>query len=344
MKLVDSKKFKQTLIKVLLDKGININIINPLVNSLIETSLKGVDSHGINLFPYYYQEISLNRVNVNPKLKFTQNSNAVATLDATNTLGHYVGEKSIKKAIQIAKKNGVGIVSVKNSTHFGAAGYFTNLAAKKGMIGLSFTNTEALINAFNSTERFFGTNPFCFSAPIEGEDPYCLDMATSVIPWNKVKNHQRQNQPLEQGWAYDNKGLPTVDPHKAFSLTNIGGYKGFGLSMVIEILCSGLTLGPLSKDILPLYDSKIDSERQISHFFMAINISDFVDSDLFNLYMKNMVTRIRQLPSSSSEKVMVAGDKEKSKLEQRTTKGIPIDDVKFNEFISISPLFKSTLL
>lgn len=344
MNLVDSKKFKQTLIKVLLDKGVNIDIINPLVNSLIETSLKGVDSHGINLFPHYYQEISLNRLNINPNLKFIQNSNAIATLDATNTLGHYVGEKAIKKAMKIAKKNGVGIVSVKNSTHFGAAGYFTNLAAKKGMIGLSFTNTEALINAFNSTERFFGTNPFCFSAPIEGEDPYCLDMATSVVPWNKVKNYQRQNQSLEQGWAYDNKGLPTVDPHQAFSLTNIGGYKGFGLSMVIEILCSGLTLGPLSKDILPLYDTKINSERQISHFFMAINISDFVDSYLFNLYMKNMITRIRQLPPSLNEKVIVAGDKEKSKFKQRIVKGIPIDDVKFDEFISISSLFKSTLL
>ncbi len=344
MNLVDPKKFKQTLVKVLSDKGVNINVINSLVNSLIETSLKGVDSHGINLFPHYYQEISLNRLNINPNLKFTQNSNAVATLDAVNTLGHYAGEKAIEKAIQTAKKNGVGIVSVKNSTHFGAAGYFTNLAAKKGMIGISFTNTEALINAFNSTEKFFGTNPFCFSAPIEGEDPYCLDMATSIIPWNKVKNYRRQNQPLEQGWAYDNKGLSTTDPHQAFSLANIGGYKGFGLSMVIEILCSGLTLGPLSKDIFPLYDDKIDSERQISHFFMAVNISDFVNSKLFNSYMKDMVTRIRQLPPSSNEKVMVAGDKEKTKLKQRIVKGIPIDDIKFNEFISISPLFKSTLL
>jgi LDH2 family malate/lactate/ureidoglycolate dehydrogenase len=265
-------------------------------------------------------------------------------IDADNTLGHYAGELAVDHAVNIAKTQGISAVSVKHSTHFGAAAYFTNKIAQSDMLGFAFTNTEALVNAFNSKEAFFGTNPFCFSAPMLEEDPFCLDMATSTVPWNKVKNYRRQNIQLDEGWAYDENGILTTDPQAAKSLTAIGGYKGYGLGMVIEILCSGLTQGPISKDIAPLYDISISDKRDISHFFMAIDVSKFLESTLFKSYMNSMINRLRSLPKSSEDSVYVAGDKEKIQYSERSVYGIPMDEVKFKEFLEISNDYKQAVI
>lgn len=344
MLLVDAEKFQGVMHDCMLDEGINSDVANTVTTSLTKTSLKGVDSHGIGLFPHYYVELSAGRINKNPQFEFDQKSASAASLDAKNTFGHFAGERAMLKATTMAKDTGVGIVSVKNSTHFGAAWYFTDIAASHGMIGLALTNTEALVNAYNSKEAYFGTNPFCFSAPIKNEEPFCLDMATSTVPWNKIKNYRRQNIPLDLGWAYDINGNTTVNPHDAISLSAVGGYKGFGLGMVVEILCSGLAAGPISKDIAPLYDLSIKEDRKISHFFMALDISKFVSLDWFKVYMLNMATQIRTLPKSGQDDVVIAGDKEKETSKIRQATGIPIDDSKFNEFLQISKKFEETVV
>jgi LDH2 family malate/lactate/ureidoglycolate dehydrogenase len=344
MKLVNHIKFSSVMLDVLIKKGMPSHIAKPITTSLIETSLKGIDSHGINLFIHYFNEVASNRLNINPSLQFDQTSNSTALLDAQNTFGHYSGQQSMIKAIDLATENGVGIVSVSNSTHFGAAWFFTDIAARNGMIGIALTNTEPLVNAYNSKESFFGTNPFCFSAPMSNEHPFCLDMATSTVPWNKIKNYRQENMELDPKWAYDVNGGSTTDPHKANSLSSIGEYKGFGLGMVIEILCSGLSSGPLSKDISPLYDMSITQDRKISHFFLALDISKFTPVDRFEKYLWGMSAQIRSLPKSGIDDVMVAGDKEKKTAKTRTQGGIPINENKFKEFLKISKSFETTII
>lgn len=235
--------FHKLMEKVLVERGLDHKVANSMVSSLIQTSLRGVDSHGINLFPHYYQELILNKVSKDTDIDINQTSDTTCVIDANNVFGHYAGDQAIKKIIEMCSHSGVAAVSVKNSNHFGAAAYFTNQIANMGYFGFAFSNSEAYVNAHNTKELFLGTNPFCFSAPMKDEEPFCLDMATSTIPWNKVKNHRRWNKPLSSGWALDENGNETNDPHAAKSLTPIGSYKGFGLAMVIEILCSGLTLG-----------------------------------------------------------------------------------------------------
>ena len=338
------KTLKKLLLEALIDINVPNNVSIPLVDSLIETSLRGVDSHGINLFPVYYKFLNRGRINKNPQLKITQTGLSTTTIDADNGFGYYAGSKAMDRAIDMASETGVGVVTVKNSNHFGAASYFTHKAANKGMIGFAFTNTEPLVNAFNSTEAFLGTNPFCFSAPMDKEEPFCLDMATSTVAWNKIKNYQRENQTLSQGWALDNKGNETLNPHDAHSLTAIGGYKGFGLGMMIEILCSGLTDSTLGVDIHSMHDIENPNERKISHFFLVIDIEKFINLDIFKKYMSTLSTRVRNLPSSKEEKVLMAGDKEKENFKQRVIKGIPVDEIKFQEFLDISPKFKQSIL
>jgi ureidoglycolate dehydrogenase (NAD+) len=344
MKFIEPSKAYNFLNEVLHDKGVSSDIAHTLSDSLIQTSLRGVDSHGINLFPHYYTEIDLGLVNISPNITIDRKASSIAVLNAENTLGHYAGKLAIESAISMAKQTGIGIVSVKNSNHFGAAWYFTNMVTNQGMLGFAFTNTEALANAFNSKNIFFGTNPFCFSAPMKNENPFCLDMATTTIPWNKVKNYKRQNKQLQEGWAFNQEGIITTNPYEATSLTNIGGYKGFGLSMVIEILCSGLTAGPMSCEIAPLHDISIKHDRKISHFFMALDISKFVSIDWFQNYITNMAVQIRNLPKSGDENVMIAGDKEKKEHTIRSIQGIPMDEKKFNEFLNISQNFYNTII
>jgi len=335
---------KKTLVEILLDINVPNNISKPLIDSLIETSLRGVDSHGINLFPTYYKFLNKGRINKNPKLQINQTGLSTAIIDADNGFGYYAGSRAMDKAIDMASETGVGVVTVKNSNHFGAASYFTHKAANKGMVGFAFTNTEPLVNAFNSTEAFLGTNPFCFSAPMDKEEPFCLDMATSTVAWNKIKNYQRKNQPLSPGWAIDNKGNETLNPYDAHSLTSIGGYKGFGLGMVIEILCSGLTNSVLGVDIHSMHDIDNPNKRKISHFFLVIDIEKFINIDTFKNYMSILSSRVRNLPSSNKEKVLMAGDKEKKCFNHRLIKGIPVDQAKFEEFLNISSKFKQSII
>ena len=345
MILLDPIRFYTILMNVMHKKGVSNDISEIVADSLISTSLRGVDSHGLNLYPHYDDELRLNRINISPNIEINQTGPSVSILNADNTFGHYAGNLAVKTAIELATNTGVGIVSVKNSTHFGAANYFTDKIAQKNMIGFAFTNTEPLVNAFGSTDTFLGTNPFCFSAPTLNTDYFCLDMATSTVAWNKIKNHKRQNLKLESGWALDKDGIETKNPHKASSLTSIGGYKGFGLGLVIEILCSGLTLGPISKDILPLYDLNIKDNRNISHFFMAIDISKFISIELFKIYMSNLSMRIRSLnPKNNSIKVLIPGDKEKQEYIIRKKNGIPMDSFKFNEFLNISEDFNNAVI
>lgn len=344
MVLVDSKKFKEVMHRCMLSVGVEGVVARTVSDSLILTSLRGVDSHGIHLFPHYYLELTLDRLNKGSNIQIKQSSPSISILNAKNTFGHFAGERAMLEATRMAQHTGIGVVSVKGSTHFGAAWYFTDIAARRGMIGVALTNTEALVNAYGSKEAFFGTNPIAFSAPMRDEDPYCLDMATSTIPWNKVKNHRRQSKPLELEWAYDSNGQPTTDPHQAASLSSVGGYKGFGLGMLVEILCSGLTTGPMSKQIAPLYDLSIADSRNVSHFFMALDLSKFVSIDWFKGYLSDMATQIRNLPKAGVSDVMVAGDIEKATHRLRSSEGIPLTETMLDEFLNISKDFEQTII
>jgi LDH2 family malate/lactate/ureidoglycolate dehydrogenase len=152
-------------------------------------------------------------------------------------------------------------------------------------------------------------------------------------------NRRRSGESLPNGWASDEQGQPTSDPALARMLEPSGGYKGYGLGMMVEILCAMLADGPLDKDILPMYGSPLDATRNISHFFMAINVGDFVDLERFRQRMRQLASRIRSLEPQTTMPVMISGDPEKRAFELRSRDGIPVDDQKYAEFIGISASF-----
>jgi len=335
-KIIDYKQCEIFFTQVFKKIGVPVSIYRPVIDGLIETSLRGVDSHGIRLMPHYVKGCLNGRINIKPKFKFKKTSFSTAIMDADHSLGIAAGRAGMEKAIKMAKKSGIAAVAVKNSSHFGAAAIYSLMAANSNMIGLSFTNVEALVLPYGSKKPFVGTNPICFAAPIDGEDPFCLDMATPIITLNKLMMYKTQNKELEDNWAADEEGVITKNSAKAKFLLPIGGYKGYGLGLMIEILCGLLTGMNFGPHITPMYPLTKD-KRKLGQFFIAINISKFENIKIFKKRMKELVNELRSLPISKGfEKVKVAGDPEKEFYKIRLKTGIPILKQEFLNFIEIA--------
>lgn len=344
MNCFDGRVLPELLKDQLRCRGVSEESAHHVAESLVETSLRGVDSHGINLFPYYVAAVEGGRINPMPALRIVKRRPASAVLDADHGFGHHAGSAAMQVAMEMAEASGVGVVAVRRSTHFGAAAYFAHQASRRGYIAFAFTNADALVKAYGGLESFFGTNPICFTVPIAGEEPLCLDMATSRVSWNKIMDHRRRGQRIPEGWACNGRAEPTTDSAQARMLEPIGDYKGFGLGMMVEILCSVLVDGPLGKDLLPMYGTPLSQRRHIGHFFMAVGLRDFADPGAFERRMRILVDRVRALEPQGPGPVMVPGDPEKKAFAARTQSGIPVDEEKLAEFLNVSADFAKAVM
>ncbi|OGA54328.1 MAG: hypothetical protein A3G25_09970 [Betaproteobacteria bacterium RIFCSPLOWO2_12_FULL_63_13] len=342
----DAAKLSELMANELARQNVTSDSARHVVASLIQTSLRGVDSHGINLFPHYCRGVVAGRVNPRPNIHVSRGGASTAMVDADHAFGHHAGAVAMEEAMALARQSGMGAASVRNSTHFAAAAYFGLMAAERDFLGFAFTNADALVKAFGAKEAFFGTNPICFTAPLHDEGPYCLDMATSLVSWNRINNFRREKRNIPEHWGFDADGHSVTDPGKATSLNPAGGYKGYGLGMMVEVLCAILAGGPIGKDIPPMYTLPLGSnKRRVSHFFAALDISRFVEPAVFRKNLQAVVDRVRSMPPlSDGGAVMVAGDPEKISLARRTNEGIPIHDAQYSEFLELNREFQGALL
>lgn len=300
------------------DIDVNKLVAENIATSLAQTSLRGIDSHGINLLHHYINAFEGGRLNKNPDFKLSNLNFSTATLDADHSCGIHAGVEAMTYACRLAEVHGLGAVSVKNSSHFAAASIYSLIAANRNMIGLSFTNADSLMKNSGSDKIYFGTNPICVAAPVEGEEPFCLDMATSKYNWNKLKNREKNGEYLPDDVAVGEFGEIVHDPKEAIGLLPIGDYKGFGLAMVVDILCALLSGMKTSNELSPMYDSPLGEKRDMGHFFVAIDISAFTDLAKFKSRLFDMFTDIRDSGS------LVPGDPEKMRKKIRQDTGIPL--------------------
>jgi LDH2 family malate/lactate/ureidoglycolate dehydrogenase len=306
---------------------------------MMHASLIGVDSHGVRLTEHYCRMLAGGRLNCNPKLQVRRTASASAMINADDGLGHYAAFHAVDTAIDIAREAGIGAVGIEHSSHLGAAGAYAVAGAEQGFITFATTNTDAMVSLHGGAERFHGTNPLAFAAPVANGRPWLLDMATSSIPMNRVLLHRSLGTPLPEGVAADGQGQVTADPNEAEMLLPLGGqeygYKGAGLAGVATLFSALLTGTTLDPNFIPMYGTdNISEPRNMGHFIMVIDPDKFVGAPLFAAAIEGYLGLLRGAKAREDGQVMAPGDREWAEFERRSQSGVPIDPdtAKFLQF------------
>jgi ureidoglycolate dehydrogenase (NAD+) len=332
MRTIRGVAAKELIKGALLRENAEERVAEYVAQGLVFTSLRGTDSHGIRLIHHYLAGVRSGRINVRPSYSVEKRMPTVAVLDADHTFGHASGMEAARLAVEMADEYGSGNVAVKNSTHFGAAAYFAIDIAEHDMIGTSYTHSDSLIIPTHGKRSFLGNNPVCFTAPVKGEGPFCLDMATSIITFNAVRQLRERGEKAPENVGTDQNGIPTTNANEITMLLPVGSYKGYGLSLMVEVLCSMLTGMPYGPHISKMFEH-LENKRYLGHFVSAMNISAFIDVDIFKERMAAMIAELRKEPPfDSAQAVMVAGDPEKNRFSIRNIEGIPLTENEFKEF------------
>ncbi len=343
--------------------GVPENDAEVIADVLLEADKLGIDSHGINrLKPIYLDRIKAGIVNPVTKVDILRESPTTALLDANNGMGHVVSKQAMQMAIDKAKKFGMGMVAVRNSSHYGIAGYYGLMAAREGMIGLTGTNARPSIAPTFGVENMLGTNPLTFVIPTDEEFPFFLDCATSVSQRGKFEYYAKVGKDLPKGWCIDREGNSKTNSVEVLDdlvkgkaalapLGGIGeetaGYKGYGYATVVEILSSALQCGGYMKALTGLDENgNIDENGnkkpyRLGHFFIAINVETFQDLDVFK---KNAGNLLRDLRNSQKmpghDRIYTAGEKEYENFLNRRVNGVPIPDSLWEEMIGVTKDYK----
>lgn len=308
-----------------LNVGVVENVAEDTSYALWLTSLRGVDSHGVRLLPHYIASIEGGRVNPNPIFSFQQTSASTGRLDADHTLGHAAGMEAMRHAIQLANEAGVGFVSVRNSSHCGAMATYALEVCAQDMIGLAYTHATARLKTPNAPRPFLGTNPICFAAPMANEEPFCFDAAPTAFSFNKVKQYGEIGRSLPPDVAADRNGNVTLDPSLADQLLPIGDYKGYGLSLMVEILCGLLAGMPVGRDVSNMFGAPLSQKRYLGQFYGAMRIDVFEDVGRFKSRLQELVNKLRsEVRQDANIPIQVAGDPEKAAQREREKDGIPL--------------------
>jgi LDH2 family malate/lactate/ureidoglycolate dehydrogenase len=309
---------------------------------LIKSDLRGIDSHGVARLTGYVRLWEKGRINANPDIKIVHETPSTATVDGDSGLGLVVAPFAMKVAIEKAEKCGSGWVSVRNSNHFGIAGYHTMMAVEKDMIGFAMTNASPLVAPTFANERLLGTNPMCYAFPAGKYPPVIVDMATSAAANGKLEIAQRMNKAVPDGWIQDANGNPSIDPHelkKGGALLPLGSdkdhgsHKGFGLSATVDILSavlSGANYGPWVPPFVAFMEpSSNPVGKGIGHFLGAMRVDGFRPVDEFKAHLDNWIERFSNAKTiHADQKVIIPGQPEIEAEKERKLNGIPlIDDV-----------------
>ena len=321
--------------------GMPQDLVETTAKVMVETDLMGVDSHGISMLMQYDRKFREGRLKLDARPQIENETVVAARIDAGANLGHPVSVFATNLAVDKAKQCGVGVASVRNSHHFGAAGYYARLAAERGAIGFVTSSARGItVVPTRAAKPVLGTNPIAFAAPAARNRPFVLDMATSTVAVGKVKVYSFNDKPLPAGWVSDGDGRPVTDAATAFKilmesplggLTPVGGtpelssHKGYGLGVLAHLLggaLSGSAFAPRDKP----NEGPTDPEN-IGHFFMAIDPAAFRPAGDFEADVDDVIDILHGTEAADPDQpVLVAGEPEDAERARRLKDGIPIPD------------------
>jgi LDH2 family malate/lactate/ureidoglycolate dehydrogenase len=335
---------------VFLKMGCSIAHAQLAADVLIKADLRGIDSHGVARLTGYVRLWEKKRINTNPNIRIIHETPSTATIDGDAGLGLVVAPFAMKIAIEKAEKYGTGWVAVKNSNHFGIAGYHALMAVEKDMIGYALTNASPLVAPTFSSERMLGTNPICYAFPAGKFPPVIVDMATSTAANGKLEIAQRQGKNVPEGWIQDKDGKPALHPadlKNGGSLLPLGSdrehgsHKGFGLSATVDILSavlSGASYGPWAPPFVSFMDPLPNQPGEgLGHFLGAMRVDGFRPIEDFKSNMDNWVQRFKDAtPIDENQKVVIPGEPELAAELDRKINGIPLIDAVVNDLNEVA--------
>jgi LDH2 family malate/lactate/ureidoglycolate dehydrogenase len=318
-----------------------------ITDVLLMADLFGIESHGIQRLVRYHSEIGQGFVDVKAKPEILHETPVSAVIDGHKGMGQLVGRQAMELAIAKAKKTGIGMVSVRNSNHYGIAGYYTEMAVKQDLIGIAMTNTEAICVPTNGKRAMLGTSPIAFAMPADPA-PFSFDAATTVVPRGKLEVYNKNGKPLPEGWAMDAAGHPSTDA--ALVLKNIieklgggiaplggvgelnSGYKGYGFAAIVDICCGIFSGGMTSNHVNVLKD-----QVNICHYVSAIDYGVFGDKKAMRAHLSAFLQELRDTPKADGQsRVYIHGEKERENREKRIKGTVPVNDKTWQEMRDIA--------
>lgn len=309
---------------------------------LVEADLRGIDSHGVARMSRYVSGIQqgMMRPKANPKIVYE--TPVTATIDADAGLGQPVSHRAMQLAISKAREHSLGFVAVRNSNHFGIAGFYAMMALAEDMIGICTTNTEVIVVPTFARNAMLGTNPIAIAVPAGDEPPFVLDMSTATVTRGKLEVYARLEKPVPLNWATDEKGLATDNPARVLqniikrggggllplggSLEESGGHKGYGMALAVEIFSAVLSGARYANLVYPKDKDGKPLPSGIGHFFGAMRVDAFRPKDEFKRDMDDLVRRLKDAPKAEgAERIYIHGEKEFESVERLTQLGVPLN-------------------
>ncbi len=322
--------FTQSL---LMHAGVPYDHARIVADSLIEANLRGVDSHGIQMLLLYLDQLAAGTMDARAKGSPQSESAACMVYDGGNGLGQVVANECVQHALRLAREHGVSVVTARNSNHFGAAAYWAQMLTAAGCFAIVTTNASPAVPPWQSAEPRIGTNPICMGVPGSETGGWLLDMATTTVALGKIHAaNYRGETTIPAGWATDSNGIPTTDTATALTgwPTPLGGYKGSGLGLMVELLSAGLSGGPMATEVGSLRRGFVP--LQVSHGFVAIDVTRFQPLGEFAPRLERLTDVIKSsAPTAGYNEVLVAGEPECRMRQERLRDGIPIAAALYQE-------------
>ncbi len=335
MKTFREDDLKNYCKKVMIASGVDAGCAQAVADCLLDADLTGVSSHGVSRFAIYIERLEKGLVSKGNNIRIERESPSAVVIDAGNSLGAPAAKYAMETCIRKAAETGCCFATVKHSNHFGTAAFYTKMAAAQGMIGFACTNLTCKVAPYGSAEPFMGTDPISVAVP-SNDIPVVLDMTPTVVALGKLILAQKLGQSIPLGWALDREGRPTTDPAEGRkgSLIPIGGPKGSGMAIIVEILSGLLSGAGCGPELHDLYE--FDAPQGVGHFLGAIDVGHFMELSAFQESVSSMAAQIRGLRKAEGfSEILLPGEGAARRAEANRQKGISVPDQVYEELVAL---------
>lgn len=314
-------------ISVLKNVGVKDEYARIVAENLVLADLRGIGSHGVMRLPAYVERVARGLIDPLGPIEIIKDHGAMALIDAHNNFGQVAAIRAVSLAIEKAKNLGVAVVGVRNANHFGIAAYYVLKIIKQKLIGIALSNAPPAIAPWGGKRAMLGTNPICIGFPINEDESIILDMAVSTVARGKIRLAALKGEKIPEGWAFDEEGNPTTDPVAALrgTLAPIGGPKGYGLALMVDLLCGLITGSKYLQNVKALDDY---SEPSGTGFLIgALDINFFIPYDEYEKKIIKYVEEIKNSPKRRGvDEIFLPGEIERREMDLRIRLGIPLDE------------------